>query len=61
MQGRMGLARSRRAALLLPLQSQISLFSVAAAHSGETEKCLLPQVAAGGGILRVSLNTMLKY
>lgn len=29
--------------------------------AGKLRKCLLPQVAAGGGILRVSLNTMLKY
>lgn len=45
----MGLAESRRAARLVPLQSQILLTPVATTQTGQTEKCLLSKVVEGGG------------
>lgn len=60
MQGHTGLAESRRAAFLVPLQSSILLIPVAAAQTGHTENCLLPKAVEGGGTSRVSVNTLLK-
>lgn len=50
-QGHTGLAESRRAALLVSLQSPILLIPAAATQTKQTEKCLLPKVVQGAGSL----------